>query len=171
MPKSSRPLSVFSLSVECCGQTMHHFALAISIASSAFAPSGSPSWRLCSPQVIRTAITAPMMQAENDELAKQFAEELANRRRQDDDQGSSSDDAAPPPPTEEPFTGIREVILNSEGQPVSIPRRPAPPPARTQRDETMDLVRSPGFIFGTLISLASFGLFLVIAAADSAASA
>ena len=124
--------------------------------SSGFAPS------VTRPRHPRRACT--IMQAGNDDLAKEFAAELANRR-----QSGFAEEAAPKE-GERSFSGVREIILNEEGQPVSIPKRP-PPAADTQSNAVGQLLSSPQFLFGALISIGSLVLLLMIAAADSAASA
>ena len=93
---------------------------------------------------------------ESSSLERKFAEEQQRRQQ-------------PPSQSDEPFTGVREVILDGDGNARSIPKRP-PPPAPTQSGQVVDLVQNPLFYFGVLISLGSLGLLLAIAAADSAAS-
>ena len=104
----------------------------------------------------------------NDDLAAQFAREAAKRKAQ-----PQPDNEPPPsengPPSE--FSGIREIVLDESGNAKSIPRRPPPPPGMTQQDSVNDLLQSPSFLFGVLISVASAGIFIAIAGADAAASA
>lgn len=97
------------------------------------------------------------------DLASQFAKEAARRQQE-------QKTSPPPQDGAEPFSGIKEVILDSDGTPRAIPRRPAPPPASTQADEVKGLVQSPFFIFGSLLSVASLALLLLIAQADANAS-
>jgi hypothetical protein len=82
---------------------------------------------------------------DDDELAAQFAAEQRRRKQQ-------------------PSSGIREVVLDQNGQPISIPRRSAPTPAEPQR------FSPSGLIFGGLLTAGSLALLLAISAADSAAS-
>ena len=99
------------------------------------------------------------MRDDGDDLAAAFAKEARQRQQA----GTSS------PAGDEPFNGIKEIVLDSEGNPRAIPRRPAPPPASS--DETIrDLLRSPFFLFGSLVSAASLVLLLAIAQADANAS-
>jgi hypothetical protein len=88
---------------------------------------------------------------EESSLAARFAEE---QRRRADEQ-----------PAEEAFSGIKEIVLDSDGKPLAIPRRP-PPPASTQREEVAGLLDNPLFYFGVAISVGSLALLLAIAAAD-----
>ena len=95
-----------------------------------------------------------MSDEDDDGLAAEFAAE--QRRRQTAE-----------PPNER--TEVREIVLDSDGRPRSIPRRPAPPPANFQADAIEDLVQNPQFFFGVFIALGSLVLLLAIAAADDAA--
>ena len=107
------------------------------------------------------------MQEETDPLAAAFAKEAAKRASSSSQPASSS---GTPSAADEPFTGIKEIILDKNGSPTAIPRRPAPPPASTQADEVKDLLQSPSFLFGSLVSIASLVLLLAIAQADANAS-
>ena len=89
------------------------------------------------------------------------AEFVAEQRKRMQDEASK----------QEPFNGIREIVLDENGAPKAIPRRPAPPPGTSQSEEVRDLFGRPEFLAGVLVSFASLVLFLAIAAADSAANA
>ena len=69
----------------------------------------------------------------------------------------------------EPFSGIKEIVLDASGNPKAIPRRPPPVAAATPRDEIAALVENPLFAFGVVATLGSFLLLFAIAAADDAA--
>lgn len=103
----------------------------------------------------------------NDDLAAQFAAEAAKRKSQ------PPSESEPPSENGQPstFSGIREIVLDENGDAQSIPRRPPPPPGMTQQDSVNDLLQSPSFLFGVLISVASLFVLLAIAGADAAASA
>ena len=98
-------------------------------------------------------------------LSSSFAAELA--RRQDGQQAGAPTQASSV--TEEPFTGVREIVVR-DGVPTAIPKRPAPPPASTMGDEVADLLVNPQFLAGCVVSLGTLAVFLAIASADSAAS-
>ena len=106
------------------------------------------------------------MMADEDSLEAGFAAEL---RRRQAAAGTGAAAAGGGSEGEETFSGIREIVLDKEGNPMSIPKRDAPPPATTMSDEVTDLLTSPLFAFGVLISLGSLVLILAIAAADSSA--
>ena len=99
-----------------------------------------------------------VIMSDNDDLASQFAAE--QRRRQTE----------PPKPPEPPSerTEVREIIIDADGKPQSIPKRPAPPPANFAADGAADLVQNPQFFFGVFIAMGSLVLLLAIAAADNA---
>lgn len=95
------------------------------------------------------------------ELARAFSDEVSRRQPSSD---AVRKKASPP------FTGIREIVLDSAGRPTSIPRRPAPLPSGSAAGALNDLVRTPAFALGTF-SLVSVAVLLGwIASADSAAS-
>ena len=89
-------------------------------------------------------------------LAASFAAETARRATTEGGSGGG--------------TGIREIVLNERGEPIAIPRRPAPPPSFSVKEEAADLVRTPGFLFGGLLTAGAALLLVAIASADSAAS-
>ena len=92
-----------------------------------------------------------MTSEDDDALASEFTREWQSRQQQDS------------------FRGIREVVLDAEGNAKAIPRRP-PPQTSTQRDEISALFQSPQFLLGVAFSLGSLLLLLAIAQADAAAS-
>ena len=110
------------------------------------------------------------MKADGDPLASAFAKEAAKRAQQQAVQPASSDTPTNGDAADQPFTGIKEVVLDQDGKAMAIPRRPAPPPSSTQADEVKDLLQSPSFLFGSLVSIASLVLLLAIAQADANAS-
>lgn len=119
------------------------------------------------PAARRSAVSA-WMQADGDPLASAFAKEAAKRAQQQAAQPSGSD--KPATAADQPFTGIKEIVLDRDGKAMAIPRRPAPPPSTTQADEVKGLLQSPSFLFGSLVSVASLVLLLAIAQADANAS-
>ena len=70
----------------------------------------------------------------------------------------------------EPFSGIKEIVLDDAGRPMAIPRRPAPPPSTTVQGELNELVMNPLFLVGCAFVIGGLGLLIVIAQADAAAS-
>ncbi len=108
-------------------------------------------------------IRASLDDSEDVDLARAFA---AERRRRAE--GASS--PPPSPRREQGFTGIREVVLNEQGRPVSISRRDPPRPGTSVRDELSDLTTQPAFLLGVLAAIGTIALLVTIAAADSAAS-
>ena len=104
------------------------------------------------------------------ELASQFAAEIARRQHKVGD-GASEEGSSNRGRADENTSGIREIVLDDNGEPTSIPRRPAPPPSSSNANELSELIRSPSFFFGFLLSVGSLILLLAIAGADSAASA
>jgi len=104
-----------------------------------------------------------------DELERRFASELARRQA-----GGMTPVTGGEPKTVsyEPFRGVREVVLDSDGIPKAIPKRAPPPPADTLDDNAASvrsLFSSPEFLFGSVLSLGSVILLLVIANADAGA--
>lgn len=104
-----------------------------------------------------------------DKLERQFASELARRRS-----GGMKPVTGGELKTgsDEPFRGVREVVLDPDGIPKAIPKRAPPPPADTLEDNAASvrsLFSSPGFLFGTVLSLGSVILLFVIANADAGA--
>ena len=104
-----------------------------------------------------------------DKLEQRFASELARRQA-----GGMTPVTGGEPKTslDEPFRGIREVVLDPDGIPRAIPKREPPPPADTLEDNAASvrsLFSSPEFLFGTVLSLGSLILLLVIANADAGA--
>ncbi|EOD13960.1 hypothetical protein EMIHUDRAFT_231570 [Emiliania huxleyi CCMP1516] len=91
-----------------------------------------PAWR--SPS--RSAL---MQQQDSGELAAQFAAERTRRQQPQQQPPKAAD------PGEEPFAGVREIVLDADGAPL-------------------------GLAFGTLIAVASVALLLAIAGADAGAS-
>lgn len=133
--------------------------LAAVVATAAWsAPAGGHS------MAVRSRSRSAVCMDQPDELSVAFADEV--RRRQQSGLAPEAGSAGEP---QEPFTGIREIVLR-DGAPVSIPRRPPPPPASTMGDEVSNLLQNPGFLFGCLVSAASLALFLAISAADAGAS-
>ena len=96
-----------------------------------------------------------------DSLATAFARERLRRELMATSKETTEDSRQP----EEPFSGIKEIVL-ADGKPMAIPRRPVPPPATTMQGEIVDLTSSPLFLFGCVISLGSLVLILAIAQAD-----
>ena len=103
--------------------------------------------------------------AEADDLEKSFAAELA-RRQQSEGAGSAAPDGAKPAP--EPFTGIREIVIDEQGNAKAVEKRPPPPPGGGIAVDIGMLIRSPAFLFGTVLSVGSLLLLLLISAADEA---
>ena len=103
--------------------------------------------------------------AEADDLEKSFAAELA-RRQQSEGAGSAAPDGAKPAP--EPFTGIREIVIDEQGNAKAVEKRPPPPPGGGIAVDIGMLIRSPAFLFGTVLSVGSLVLLLLISAADEA---
>lgn len=97
-----------------------------------------------------------------DDLAAEFAAEARAR------QAKAAPEAAAG--QEGPFSGIREIVLDEAGKPKAVPRRAPPPPGTTMREEVGGLAATPGFVFGSLLTIGAAGLLLAIAGADSAAS-
>ena len=118
---------------------------------------------LSPPLAHRLLFTRRIRMCSDDDVARSFAKEV--RRRQGD-----SDARQPmnePAVTEQqPFDGVREIVLDREGNPMSIPKRPAPPPAST--DDVQAIVTSL-FALGVLLSLGSAVLLFAIAVADAGA--
>ena len=123
--------------------------------------------RICIGMQCWRAAPSQMQQEEADPLASAFAKEAAKRAQQS---SSAAQPSGGMPSPNEPFSGIKEIVLDQNGSPMAIPRRPAPPPASTQADEVKDLLQSPSFLFGSLVSIASLVLLLAIAQADANAS-
>ena len=96
-----------------------------------------------------------------DSLATAFARERLRRELIATSKETTEDSRQP----EEPFSGIKEIVL-ADGKPMAIPRRPVPTPATTMQGEIVDLTSSPLFLFGCVISLGSLVLILAIAQAD-----
>ena len=95
-------------------------------------------------------------------LARELSSEL--RRRQ------ATASAAPA----EPFTGVREIVLDADGNPQSIPKRAPPerPDFAAERAADMRAIASsPLFRGGVLASIGAAVVLLLIANADAAASA
>ena len=111
-----------------------------------------------------------------DDLAAQFAAEstrravaAANAEMASDVLRREAQRVGPEPNA--PFSGIKEIVLDDAGRPKAIPRRAPPPPGNSMGDEASELVKTPGFVFGSLAILGAGGLLLAIAASDSATSA
>ena len=104
---------------------------------------------------LRTRVVA--QQVDDDDLAAQFAAERERRTAQPDD-----DDADP-----EPFTGVKEIVLDEAGRPKAISKRPPPTPAWTQQDQVADLFTTPQFAFGIFMTVGVTILLAAIAGADS----
>ena len=107
-----------------------------------------------------------LIKMSEDDLASEFAAE--QRRREQASENRNDREPAEPEP--EPFSGIREIVLNEQGKPVSIPRRQPPPPSTSMSSTVGDLVRSPPFFLGVVASIGVLVLLLAISAADSDAS-
>ena len=105
----------------------------------------------------------------DDDLAAEFAAEQRRRELRPTEAAIKEEPDEETPRSDEPFTGIKEIVLGDDGRPRAIPRRPAPPPAATQQEEVAELLQSPLFFFGTAMSVGALGLLLAIAGADSAA--
>lgn len=103
--------------------------------------------------------------ADNGDLAAQFEEERERRQRKSP---STDDEASDVKASPEPFTGIKEIVIDAGGNPVAIEKRPPPPPA-TVSEELSSLVSNPLFAFGALATIGSIVLLFAISAADSAA--
>ena len=73
-----------------------------------------PAWR--SPS--RSALM--QQQDSGDELAAQFAAERTRRQQPQQQPPKAAD------PGEEPFAGVREIVLDADGAPRAIPKRPPP---------------------------------------------
>jgi hypothetical protein len=107
---------------------------------------------------------------DNEDLLEQrFASELARRQA-----GGMNPVTGGEPKTgsDEPFRGVREVVLDPDGIPRAIPKREPPPPADTLEDNAAsvrNLFSSPEFLFGTVLSCGSLILLAVIANADAGA--
>ena len=104
-----------------------------------------------------------------DNLERRFASELARRQAggMKPVTGGELETGS-----DEPFRGVREVVLDSDGTPKAIPKRAPPPPADTLEDNAASvrsLFSTPEFLLGTVISLGSVILLLAIANADAAA--
>ena len=97
-------------------------------------------------------------------LASQFASEVLRRQQEDEACNGGDGDGR------EPFAGIREIVLDGEGVPTAIPRRPAPPPSSSMEGELRQLILNPQFLLGSVFALGSLVLLLAIANADAAAS-
>ena len=104
-----------------------------------------------------------MSESADDGLSASFAAELARRRER------AAGGEVPEEKDDEPFAGVREVVLR-DGVPTAIPKRPPPPPASTMGDQVAALLVSPQFLLGCIFSVGSAILLFVIAAADSKAS-
>ena len=104
-----------------------------------------------------------------DKLEQRFASELARRQA-----GGMKPVAGGELKTgsDEPFRGVREVVLDPDGTPRAIPKREPPPPADTLEGNAAS-VRSlfgrPEFLFGTVLTFGSLILLAVIANADAGA--
>ena len=96
-----------------------------------------------------------------DDVARSFAEEVRRREAGEARQPASEQPA--------PFDGIREIVLDKDGNPMSIPRRPAPPPATTIADDVQTILTSPLFALGVIFSLGSAALLFAISLADAGA--
>lgn len=101
------------------------------------------------------------MQQQDSELAAQFAAERTRRQQPQQQPPKAAD------PGEEPFAGVREIVLDADGAPRAIPKRPPPATFAEQGGTRPSLV---GLAFGTLIAVASVALLLAIAGADAGAS-
>ena len=115
--------------------------------------------RRSAPQGTRHCLVS-LLDTDPNDLASQFAQE---RRRRAEVQSEVKAD-------EEPFNGIREIVLDADGKPIAIPRRQAPPPGITAEGEARELLNSPSFLLGCLATLGSAALLLAIAQADASAS-
>ena len=101
-------------------------------------------------------------------LEQRFASELARRQAG----GMKPVAGGELTGSDEPFRGVREVVLDPDGTPRAIPKREPPPPADTLEDNSASvrsLFGSPEFLFGMVLSLGSLILLLVIANADAGA--
>ena len=136
-------------------------------ATAALAASVSSTTILAAQRLRRPAVRAC---AADDELEQNFAAELA-RRRSGVSGPPSPDSRAPSSPDSErePFTGIQEIVLDDQGRPQAVPRRPPPPPASTIAADIAELFRSPEFVLGTVLSVGSLVLILLISSADAGA--
>ena len=106
---------------------------------------------------------------DRDGMVRDFAAEARRRQAEAREQGASDEAEAREQGAsdEEPFRGIREIVLDESGRPIAIERRPAPAPSFDMRSQLADLISSPSFLFGVLISVASVVLLLAIAGADA----
>ena len=137
-------------------------ALAMSHRPSLVAPSGTYSWQLRAHEVRACA--------EEDKLEQRFATELARRLAQKQASPEQQQQASPEHKAADvPFGGIREIVLDPDGVPRAIPKRPPPPPADTQGNVIASLLTAPEFVFGMVLTVGSLALLLVIANADAGA--
>ena len=96
----------------------------------------------------------------SDDLAKAFE---AERRRRE---GA----VTPSLPESEVFGGIREIVLDDDGRPQAIPRRPAPAPDNFAAEGLASLPSNPQFLLGVLVFVGGLALLLAIGQADMEAS-
>ena len=124
---------------------------------------------LLSPPLARRPLaTSRPVQMCSDDVARSFAEEL-RRREASDAQRPANKPANEPSNEPMPFDGVREVVLDREGNPMSIPKRRPPPPASSMADDVEAIVTSPLFALGVLLSLGSAALLFAISLADAGA--
>jgi hypothetical protein len=121
-------------------------------------PQNTYKWRVCTPQLVGSET-----EEDKPDLASLFASEASRRK-------AANERSTAPGPVLGDSSTIREIVLDDMGRPVSIPRRPAPPPGITASGELGQLLRSPSFAFGCILAVGSTVLLVAIAAADSAAS-
>ncbi|KAL3916792.1 MAG: hypothetical protein SGPRY_006668 [Prymnesium sp.] len=113
----------------------------------------------------RMCAGADGLESTGDSLSSRFAAEVARRQREQklNTQRVDSSLAA-----EQSFSGVREIVVR-EGMPQAISKRP-PPTASTMEDITWDMLISPNFLMGCVLSLGSVILLVAIASADWGAS-
>ena len=108
-----------------------------------------------------------LVMEDSSSLSAQFAAERA-RREQAGNIGVPSEEVLDLPEAE-PFSGIKEIVLDDAGNPIAIPKRPPPKSFATPQQELKMLITNPLFAFGVLATVGSIVLILAIAGADDAA--
>ena len=102
------------------------------------------------------------MLSDGESLAKEFAAEAQRRRQQAEGNGAAADN--------EPFRGIREIVLDETGAPQAIPRRAPPPPSTSMTDTLSELTARPEYVIGVVASIGVLVLLVAIGDADGQAS-
>ena len=100
-------------------------------------------------------------------------EQWKRERAASEEEAFAADEPARPKEekTRPPFTGVKEVVLDGQGRPKEIEKRPPPPPRRRAGVESVrGLPENPVFLIGCFLGLGVLALILAIASADQAAS-